>query len=113
MTVTVEKLSSWTQTCPCSTLSTTNPTWTGLGLNLDLCNERQWTVSAMTQPLHCRTLQYPSCTYHHSSAIIISAFYQLCMYYIHLNSSFAISLFISINSIHSKKPCVCLVRSIP
>jgi hypothetical protein len=28
-------------TCPNTTLSTTNPKWTGLGLNLVLCGERQ------------------------------------------------------------------------
>jgi hypothetical protein len=28
------------KSCPCATLSTINPTWTGLGLNLGLCGER-------------------------------------------------------------------------
>jgi len=93
MTVTGQKLCSWTQTCPGATLSTTNPIWAGLGLKPDLCSEKQWTASSMIQPLHWWTLQFHSCTYHHSTAIIISAFYQLCMYHIHLNNSFGNIIF--------------------
>jgi len=33
--------STWRTTCPCVTLYTTNSTWTGLGLKLDLCGKRQ------------------------------------------------------------------------
>ena len=30
---------TWRMTCPNSNLSTTNPTWTDLGLNLGLCGK--------------------------------------------------------------------------
>jgi hypothetical protein len=31
---------TWRKTCPSATLSTTNPTWIDLGVNLDLHDER-------------------------------------------------------------------------
>jgi len=32
--------STWRTTCPCVALYTTNPTWTGVGLDLGLCGKR-------------------------------------------------------------------------
>jgi hypothetical protein len=41
--LTGEKRSTRRETCPSATLSTTNRTWTGLGLNQDLRGERPLT----------------------------------------------------------------------
>jgi hypothetical protein len=35
-----------TETCPCATLSTTNPIWNGLGLNPGLRSDRAATLPA-------------------------------------------------------------------
>jgi hypothetical protein len=35
-----ENLKNLEKTCPNVTFSTTNPTWTGMGLNLGLCGKR-------------------------------------------------------------------------
>jgi hypothetical protein len=35
-----EHQSTWRKTSPSATLPSTNPTWTGLGLNLGLCSEK-------------------------------------------------------------------------
>jgi len=40
MTLTGENQSTQRDTCSSITLSTTNPTWAGLGLILDLCGEK-------------------------------------------------------------------------
>jgi hypothetical protein len=40
MILTGEQRRTWRKICPCVTLSTTNPTWTGLGANQDLCSEK-------------------------------------------------------------------------
>jgi len=40
MTLTGQNQSTQRNTCCSITLSTTNPTWAGLGLNLDLCGEK-------------------------------------------------------------------------
>jgi hypothetical protein len=34
------KLKNSEENCPCATLSSTNPIWTGPGMNLALCGER-------------------------------------------------------------------------
>jgi hypothetical protein len=38
------KPKNWEKVCPSTTLSITNPTWSDLGMNLGLCNERPVTV---------------------------------------------------------------------
>jgi hypothetical protein len=44
MKLTKDKWSAWKETCPIDTLSTTNPTLTGMGSNLVILGERPATV---------------------------------------------------------------------
>lgn len=53
MIMTGENRSAWRQTCPSATTTTTNPTWTGLELNLSLCSDTPETTYGITVLLRC------------------------------------------------------------
>jgi len=53
MIMTGENRRAWRQTCPSATISTTNPTWTGLGLNLSLCSDTPETTYGVIVLLRC------------------------------------------------------------
>jgi hypothetical protein len=62
MKLTGENRSTWGKACPSATLSTTNPTWTDLGLNPGLRGERL----ATNRLSHGTAYRYISgmCSYH-------------------------------------------------
>jgi len=45
------------KTCPVATLYTTNPTWIGLGLNLNLCGNRS-TTYCLSHCIACTTFKF-------------------------------------------------------